>query len=332
MKLFDLEHATDVPAAIAAGAGSSTAQQGASVRFLAGGTTLVDLMKLGVEQPDRIVDINRLGLDRIERTSDGGLSIGAVARNSDLAHHPLVEQGYLALSEAILAGASTQLRNSATTAGNLLQRTRCVYFRNIATPCNKRQPGSGCPAITGANRMMAILGTSASCIASHPTDMGVAMMAYDAVVHVKGVSGDRSVPLDDFFLLPRDRPDLETVLEPGDLITHVTLPPRPAGERSVYLKLRDRVSYEFALVSAAVAATTSGGRIASVSFALGGVGTRPWRTRDAEQVLVGATPTEENFRRAADLALVSARPQSQNGFKVELARRCLVETLKRATS
>jgi len=331
MKLFALERATDRAAAIAAGAASTTAQQGASVRFLAGGTTLVDLMKLGVEQPERVIDINRLGLDGIEEEADGGLLVGAAVTNSDLAHHPLVQRSYAALSQAILAGASTQLRNAATTAGNLLQRTRCVYFRNTATPCNKREPGSGCPAITGANRMMAILGTSDACIASNPSDMAVAMLAYDATVHVQGVSGVRNIALRDFFLLPQDRPDRENVLEPGDLITHVTMPPRPAGERSVYLKLRDRVSYEFALVSAAVAAVVSNGKVTEVRFALGGVGTRPWRVPGAEQVLIGEAPTEQNFRRAADLALAGAKPQSQNGFKVELAKRCVVETLKRAT-
>ena len=242
-----------------------------------------------------------------------------------------MQRSYAALSQAILAGASTQLRNAATTAGNLLQRTRCVYFRNTATPCNKREPGSGCPAITGANRMLAILGTSEACIASNPSDMAVAMLAYDATVHIQGVSGVRSIALKDFFLLPQDRPDRENVLEPGDLITHVTMPPRPAGERSVYLKLRDRVSYEFALVSAAVAAVVSNGKVTEVRFALGGVGTRPWRVPGAEQVLIGEAPTEQNFRRAADLALAGAKPQSQNGFKVELAKRCVVETLKRAT-
>lgn len=331
MKPFALERATDRAAAIAAAAASATAQQGASVRFLAGGTTLVDLMKLGVEQPERVIDINRLGLDGIQEPADGGLRVGAAVTNSDLAHHPLVQRGYAALSEAILAGASTQLRNAATTAGNLLQRTRCVYFRNTATPCNKREPGSGCPAITGANRMMAILGTSEACIASNPSDMAVAMLAYDATVHIQGVSRVRSIALNDFFLMPQDRPDKENVLEPGDLITHVTLPPPPAGERSVYLKLRDRVSYEFALVSAAVAAVVSDGKMTSVRLALGGVGTRPWRMRDAEQALIGLAPTEASFRRAADLALAGAKPQSQNGFKVELAKRCVVETLKRAT-
>ena len=331
MKPFALERATDRAAAIAAAAASATAQQGASVRFLAGGTTLVDLMKLGVEQPERVIDINRLGLDGIQELPDGGLRVGAAVTNSDLAHHRLVRQRYAALSEAILAGASTQLRNAATTAGNLLQRTRCVYFRNTAMPCNKRESGSGCPAITGANRMMAILGTSEACIASNPSDMAVAMLAYDATVHIQGVSGLRSIALNDFFLMPQDRPDKENVLEPGDLITHVTLPPPPAGERSVYLKLRDRVSYEFALVSTAVAAVVSNGKITAVRFALGGVGTRPWRTPDAEKALIGQAPTEQNFRRAADLALAGAKPQSQNGFKVELAKRCVVETLKRAT-
>ncbi len=331
MKVFALERATDRAAAIAAAAASTTAQQGASVRFLAGGTTLIDLMKLGVELPERIVDITRLDLGGIEEQADGGVSIGASVTNSDLAHNVLVRQRYAALSEAILAGASTQLRNVASLAGNLLQRTRCVYFRNTATPCNKREPGSGCPAITGANRMMAILGTSDACIASNPSDMAVAMLAYDATVHVEGASKSRSIALNDFFLLPQARPDLENVLEPGDLITHVTMPARPAAERSVYLKLRDRVSYEFALVSTAAAVVLSDGRVASVRFALGGVGTRPWRVPGAEQTLIGQAPTEQNFRRAADLALAGARPQSQNGFKVELAKRCVVETLKRAT-
>lgn len=331
MKSFELQTASDRSSAIAAASASSTAQQGAGVRFLAGGTTLVDLMKLGVEQPDRLVDISRLGLDGIQQENDGGLRIGAGVRNSDLAHHPLVRNNYAALSEAILAGASTQLRNSATTAGNLLQRTRCVYFRNVATPCNKREPGSGCPAITGANRMLAILGTSEACIATNPSDMAVAMMAYDATVHIQGPSGERHVALKDFYLLPQDRPDQENVLRPGDLITHVTLPAPPAGERAVYLKLRDRASYEFALVSAAVAVSITDGKINAARFAMGGVGTRPWRVPGAEQALIGHPPTEQNFRRAADLALAGAKPQSQNGFKVELAKRCVVAAFKRAT-
>jgi xanthine dehydrogenase YagS FAD-binding subunit len=316
MQTFEFVRAADPSAAIAAASRSSTAQQGASVRFLAGGTTLVDLMTLGVEAPDRLVDINRLGFDRIERPVDGGLRIGATARNSDVAHHSIVQAEYAALSEAILAGASTQLRNAATTAGNLLQRTRCLYFRDIATACNKREPGTGCSAIGGANRMLAILGTSDHCVAINPSDMAVAMMAYDAVVHILGAQGERQVAIADFFLLPGNTPDRENVLQPGELVTHATLPPAEAGARGAYLKLRDRVSYEFALVSAAVSVTLADGRMASARFALGGVGQQP---------------NDAAFRRAADLALAGARPQSQNGFKVELARRCLVHALKQVT-
>lgn len=331
MQSFELLRAADPAAAIAAASRAATAQQGASVRFIAGGTTLVDLMKLGVEAPQLIVDINRLGLDRIAREADGGLRIGATARNSDLAHDPIVKAQYAALSQAILSGASTQLRNAATTAGNLLQRTRCLYFRDTATPCNKREPGSGCSAIDGANRMLAILGTSEHCIASNPSDMAVAMLAYDAVVHVQGPPGERQIAIADFFLLPGDTPDRENVLQPGELVTHVTLPPPEPGARSAYLKLRDRVSYEFALVSAAVSVTLAKGRMASVRFALGGVGTRPWRVPAAEASLLGQPPSEAAFRRAADLALAGARPQSQNGFKVELARRCLAHALNQVT-
>lgn len=228
-------------------------------------------MKLGVEAPDHVVDINRLGLDTIERQADGGLRIGATARNSDLAHHLIVRAEYTALSQAILSGASTQLRNAATTAGNLLQRTRCLYFRDTATPCNKREPGSGCPAIGGANRMLAILGTSDHCITTNPSGMAVAMLAYDAVVHVKEPTGGRQVPITDFYLLPGDMPDRENVLGPGDLVTHVTLPPAEAGARAAYLKLRDRASYEFALVSAAVSVAIVDGKMSAVRFALGGV-------------------------------------------------------------
>ncbi|MBR0663065.1 xanthine dehydrogenase family protein subunit M [Roseomonas hellenica] len=331
MQSFELLRAADPSAAIAAASRSATAQQGASVRFLAGGTTLVDLMKLGVEAPHLLVDINRLPLDGIGRAADGGLRIGATARNSDLAHDPIVKAEYAALSQAILSGASTQLRNAATTAGNLLQRTRCLYFRDTATPCNKREPGSGCSAIDGANRMLAILGTSEHCIASNPSDMAVAMLAYDAMVHIQGPQGERQVAIADFFLLPGDTPDRENVLQPGDLVTHVTLPPPEVGARAAYLKLRDRVSYEFALVSAAVSVTMAEGRMASVRFALGGVGTRPWRVPAAEASLIGQPPGEAAFRQAADLALAGARPQSQNGFKIELARRCLVHALNQVT-
>ena len=332
MQSFNLVRANDSASAVFAGAQSDTAQQGARVRFLAGGTTLVDLMKLGVEYPERVIDITRLPLADIRKEASGGLFIGATARNNDVAHHPLVAGGYAALSQALLAGASAQLRNAATTAGNLLQRTRCMYFRDIASPCNKRKPGAGCAAIGGANRTLAILGTSESCIATNPSDMAVAMTAYDAVVHVQGTSGARQIPLMDFYVLPQDRPDIENVLKPGDLVTHVTLPPRPAGERAFYLKLRDRASYEFALVSAAVAVTLAQGKIASARLALGGVGTRPWRVLEAEQVLVGQAPSEAAFRSAAEICLRGARPQSQNGFKVELAKRCIVHAFKHVTN
>jgi xanthine dehydrogenase YagS FAD-binding subunit len=332
MQSFNLVRANDSASAISAGAQSDTAQQGARVRFLAGGTTLVDLMKLGVEHPERVIDITRLPLADIRKEANGGLFIGATARNNDVAHHPLVAGGYAALSQALLAGASAQLRNAATTAGNLLQRTRCMYFRDLASPCNKRKPGAGCAAIGGSNRMLAILGTSESCIATNPSDMAVAMMAYDAVVHVQGTLGARQIPLKDFYVLPQDRPDIENVLKPGDLVTHVTLPARPAGERAFYLKLRDRASYEFALVSAAVAVTLAQGKIASARLALGGVGTRPWRVPEAEQVLVGQAPSEAAFRSAAEICLRGARPQSQNGFKVELAKRCVVHAFKHVTN
>src|SRR6478609_5818798 len=250
MQIFEFIRPKDSAAAIATAAQSKTAQQGADVRFMGGGTTLIDLMKLNVETPDRVLDINRLPLDKIETTPDGGLKIGATVRNADLANHPAVRRDYPVLSQAILNGASAQLRNMATTAGNLLQRTRCVYFRDIAMPCNKREPGTGCPAITGSNRMLAVLGTSEHCIATNPSDMCVAMAALEARIHVQGPKGVRAIPIGDFHLLPGNTPDRETVLEPGDLITHVTLPPPKAGSKQVYLKLRDRASYEFALASA----------------------------------------------------------------------------------
>ena len=263
---------------------SKTAQQGADVRFIAGGTTLLDLMKLNVETPARLLDINRLPLDKIEATPDGGLKIGATVRNSDLAHDPTVQRDYAVLSQALLAGASAQLRNMATTAGNLLQRTRCVYFRDTAMPCNKREPGTGCPAITGSNRTLAILGTSEHCIATNPSDMCVAMAALEATIHVQGPKGSRAIPFGDFHLLPGNTPHRETVLEPGDLITHVTLPPPVAGSKQVYLKLRDRASYEFALASAAVVLTRcAGGKVTRARIALGGVGTKPWRSPEAEK-------------------------------------------------
>jgi xanthine dehydrogenase YagS FAD-binding subunit len=331
MKTFELTRASDSAQAIESAARSTTAQQGAEIRFIGGGTTLIDLMKLNVEQPRTLVDINRLPLDKIETLPDGGLTIGAVVRNSDLAHHPFVRKNYAVLSEAILSGASAQLRNMATTAGNLLQRTRCMYFRATDMPCNKREPGSGCAAIDGVNRSLAVLGTSEHCIATNPSDMNVALAALEATIHVRGAKGERSIPMADFHLLPGNTPERETVLEPGDLITHVTLPPPAEGSRSLYLKLRDRASYEFALASAAVVVTVANGKVTRARIALGGVGTKPWRSTEAEGELTNQAPTEAVFRKAAEAALRSAKAQSENGFKIELAKRCLVHALKLAT-
>jgi xanthine dehydrogenase YagS FAD-binding subunit len=331
MQTFEFLRAEDASAAINASARSNTAQQGASVRFVAGGTTLLDLMKLNVERPVRVIDINHLPLDKIEQLPDGGLKIGATVRNSDLAQDPIVRRDYAVLSQAILAGASAQLRNMATTGGNLLQRTRCMYFRDPSTPCNKREPGTGCSAIGGANRTLAILGASDQCIATNPSDMNVAMAALEATIHVQGIKGARSIPIADFHMLPGNTPNRETVLEPGDLITHVTLPPPAPGNRSFYLKLRDRASYEFALASAAVVITVADRKVARARVALGGVGTKPWRSPEAEAQLTGQAVGHPAFRKAADAALRDAKPQSQNGFKVELAKRCLVYALKQAT-
>jgi len=331
MDPFEYTRAGTVPEAIGIAAQSTTAQQGAPVRFLAGGTTLVDLMKLGVERPTRLVDINHLALNKIERTSDGGLRIGALVRNAALAHDPNVVRDYRVLSEALLSGASAQLRNVATTSGNLLQRTRCMYFRDTTMACNKRNPGSRCSAIDGDNRMLAILGTSSHCIATNPSDMNVALAALEATINVQGARGTRAIPLDDFHLLPGDTPHRETVLEPGDLITHVTLPPPRTGATSRYLKLRDRASYEFALASAAVVVEVTGGRFRYIRLAMGGIGTKPWRMKAAEQALTGAAVDEGTIRQAATLALRDARPQSANGFKVELAKRCLTHALRLAT-
>src|SRR6266576_2564008 len=331
MKIFALNHTTDPAQAVATASKAKTAQQGAEIRFIGGGTTLIDLMKLNVEQPQTLIDINRLPLDKIEALPDGGLTIGAVARNSDLAFHPLVRKNYAVLSEAILSGASAQLRNMATTAGNLLQRTRCMYFRDTAMPCNKREPGSGCAAITGVNRSLAILGTSEHCIATNPSDMNVALAALEATIHIRGTKDEHSIPISDFPLLPGDTPQRETALEPGDLIIHVTLPPPAPRSRSLYLKLRDRASYEFALASAAVVVTATGGKITRARVALGGVGTKPWRSPEAEAELTGQPATQTVFQKAAEAALRDAKPQSQNGFKVELAKRCLVYALKLVT-
>jgi xanthine dehydrogenase YagS FAD-binding subunit len=327
MKTFEFTRPSDTTTAIARAAHAKTAQQGADVRFIAGGTTLLDLMKLNVETPSQLLDINRLPLDKIEATGDGGLKIGATVRNSDLANHPTVKRDYPVLSQAILNGASAQLRNMATTAGNLLQRTRCVYFRDTAMPCNKREPGTGCAAITGSNRTLAVLGTSDHCIATNPSDMCVAMAALEATIHVQGPKGSRAIRFEDFHLLPGNTPQRETVLEPGDLITDITLPAPMGGSKQLYLKLRDRASYEFALASAAVIVTLSGQSVTRARVALGGVGTKPWRSPEAEAALIGQPATQVTFRKAAEAALRDAKPQSQNAFKIELAKRCLAHAL-----
>ncbi len=332
MHTFKFIRPADSAAAIAAAAQSKTAQQGADVRFMGGGTTLIDLMKLSVETPTRVLDINRLPLDKIEDTPDHGLRIGATVRNSDLAYHPRVQRDYSVLSQAILQGASAQIRNMATVGGNLLQRTRCVYFRDIAMPCNKREPGTGCPAITGHNRTLAILGSSEHCIATNPSDMCVALAALEATVQIQGTKGPRVIVFGDFHLLPGSTPERETVLEPGDLITHITLPPPASGSKHLYLKLRDRASYEFALASAAVVLTISSGNISRARIALGGVGTKPWRAPQAEAALTGKPANDATFREAAEAALQDAKPQSENRFKIELAKRCLTHALRTAAA
>ena len=332
MELFQLVTASAIPDAVQAQAQSKTSQNGADVRFIAGGTNLIDYMKLNVERPKRLVDINGLPLDHIEKMPNGDVKIGALVRNSDAANDAIVKAQYAVLSQALLAGASAQLRNMATTAGNLLQKTRCVDFRDTASACNKREPGSGCPAIGGYNRMLAILGTSEHCIATNPSDQNVALMALEAVVHIQGVNGHRAVPIAEFYLLPGSTPDRETVLEPGDLVTHLVLPAPPAGAKSVYLKLRDRASYEFALASAAIVMKQDArGRIEFVRVAMGGVGAKPWRSLEAEKALKGKSATAAHFRVAADAALHGAKPQSENGFKVELAKRCLAHAMQQAS-
>ena len=324
MEAFSYLRATD-----AAAATNAVAQR--DVKFVAGGTTLLDLMKLDVERPKQLVDINHIGLDTIERLPDGRLRVGALVRNSDFAHHAVVQEEYSVVSQALLAGASAQLRNMATTGGNLLQRTRCMYFRNTAMACNKRTPGSGCSAIEGDNRSLAILGTSKDCIATNPSDMNVALTAVEAVVTIQGAKGPRDVAIGDFFLLPGTTPHLETVVAPGELITHVTLPAARKGSKQVYLKLRDRASYEFALSSAAIVAEISGGKISYIRVALGGVGTKPWRSHEAEAALLHQPAGGAAFHRAAAMAVRDARPQTENGFKVELTKRCIAHALTLAT-
>jgi xanthine dehydrogenase YagS FAD-binding subunit len=332
MEAFEFVQATTPQQAIAEGTKTPTAQLNATVRFVAGGTNLTDLMKLNVERPREVIDINRLQFSQIEELPGGGLRLGALSRNADVAWHPVVKRDYTVLSEALLSGASPQIRNMASTGGNLLQRTRCLYFRDTAHRCNKREPGSGCDAMEGHNRMLAILGTSDHCIATNPSDQNVALTALEATVHVQGLKGERAVPIAEFYLLPGRTPNLETVLQPGDVITAVTIPQLAAGTKSHYLKLRDRAAYEFALASAAVVVQSNNGRLEKVRIALGGVGTVPWRSREAEHVLEGKQASPELFRRAAEAAMKDAKPHKENGFKVELAQRCLTHALTTVTA
>ncbi|WP_049571103.1 FAD binding domain-containing protein [Streptomyces sp. SBT349] len=322
MNPFDYERAADAPAAVALVARRS----GAS--FLAGGTNLVDHMRLGIASPDLLVDVSRLPFDAIERLPDGGLRIGAAVRNSDLAADPLVRQRYPVLAAALLAGASPQLRNLATTAGNLLQRTRCAYFQDTTTPCNKRSPGSGCSAVDGNNRNHAILGASDSCVAVHPSDLAVALTALDARVRVLGPGGERTIPLTSFHRLPGETPERDTVLEHGELITAVDVPPLAMAARSAYRKVRDRASYAFALVSVAAALSVKDGTVVDARVALGGVAHKPWRAVEAEFTLRGAPATEDTFRAAADAELGGARPLPDNAFKVPMARNAIVAVLR----
>jgi xanthine dehydrogenase YagS FAD-binding subunit len=309
-----------------AAAAVELAQGEARVKFLGGGTNLVDLMKLYVETPAQLVDIKHLPLDKIEAT-DAGVRIGALVRNSDLAYHEAIHTRYPVLSEALLSGATAQLRNMATVGGNLLQRTRCLYFRDTFWPCNKRQPGSGCSALDGFNRSHAVLGTSDQCIATHPSDMCVAMAALDAVIHTLGHNGERRIPFGEFHVSYGDDPSKETVLERGELITAVELPATAFFRRSHYLKVRDRTSFEFALASAAVALEVKDGRITAARVALGGVATKPWRSVEVEKALVGAKPEESTYTAAAEAALNGAKAQKHNAFKIELSKRVIVRAL-----
>ncbi len=321
MKPFRYQCASDAASAVALLAENPTGA------FLGGGTNLVDLMKLGVAQPDLLVDVAHLPSDRIELLPDGGVRIGAAVRNSDLAADRTIRRRYPVLAQAVLAGASGQLRNLATTGGNLLQRTRCVYFQDVSKPCNKRVPGSGCPAREGYHRTLAILGASEACIATHPSDMAVALAALDAVVRVLGPRGERTIPLVGFHRLPGDEPQRDTVLEHGELIMAVDLPPLAFAAHSHYCKVRDRASYAFALVSVAVAIDVVDGVVGDVRIAFGGVAHAPWRATKAEARLRGAPASEEMFRRAADAELAGAQPLPGNAFKVPLARNVLVRTL-----
>ncbi|MEV8313641.1 xanthine dehydrogenase family protein subunit M [Streptomyces sp. NPDC059900] len=325
MREFGYERALDVPGAVALLGAEPDA------RVLGGGTNLVDLMKTGVERPGLLIDVRELPLDRIEVTGDGGLRIGATVTNSDLAVHPEVRRRYPALAEAVLAGASGQLRNMATVGGNLLQRTRCGYFADLSKPCNKRDPGSGCPAVGGEHHNHAILGASEHCVAVHPSDMGVALAAFDAVVSYETAEGTGEIPLADFYLAVGSTPHLETALPSGALITGITLPPAPVAARSRYRKVRERASYAFAIGSIAAALDVQDGVVREVRLAFGAVASRPWRARAAEQALTGGPATAEAFAAAADAELAAAKALPDNGYKVTLMRNLVVALLTELT-
>jgi xanthine dehydrogenase YagS FAD-binding subunit len=328
MKPFDYVRPATIPDAVAAAAAPGAA-------YLAAGTNLLDLMKGGVSRPDRLVDISHLpGLDRVDDLADGGIRIGALVRNADLAHDESFARRFPMVAEALLSGASAQLRNAATVGGNLLQRTRCAYFYDTASACNKRAPDSGCDARGGDNRLHAIMGWSESCIATHPSDFCVPLVALDAVVEIEGKAGRREIPLENFHRLPGDAPDRETMLEPGEMIVAVRLPAaaKDFAAHARYLKVRERTSYAFAVVSAAAALRMQNGTIADARLALGGVAAKPWRARDAERILAGAAADAAQFRRAAEAALADAKPSGDNGFKIELARRIVVRALTLAAA
>ena len=321
---FEYSRARNVAEAVRLLAGNPGA------KLIAGGTNLVDLMKAEVEHPPHLVDISRVPLDKVEETPDGGLRIGALVRNTDLAYHPLVERRYPMLSSAIMAGASQQLRNMASTGGNLVQRTRCAYFYDVVTPCNKRKPGSGCSAIEGLNRMNAILGTSENCIAVHPSDMCVALSVLRATVRVAGPGGERSIAIEDFHRLPGDTPDRDNNLEPSEMIVAIELPARGFAANYTYLKIRDRLSYAFALISVAAGLELDGNVIKEARFSLGGVAHKPWRNEEAEASLRGKPASQAAFYQAADIVLREAKGFGGNTFKISLARRGLVRALSQA--
>lgn len=316
MQLFDFARTNDAAQAI-----------GSKARFVAGGTNLIDLMKADVEHPAHLLDINAIPLATIEDVS-GGVRIGALARMSDVAEHAIIRERFPAISQALLLSASPQIRNAASLGGNLMQRTRCPYFRELLfAECNKRNPGSGCAAVDGENRMHAIIGGTPSCIATHPSDFAVAFAALDGVITLRGPNGERKVPVTDFHLLPGNTPHIEHDLKPGELIASLFIPDAPHARRSAYLKVRDRASYEFALTAVAVGLDLAGNTIRNARFAFGGIGTKPWRSREAESVLTGQAASAKIFRDAAEAALKSAKDYGQNGFKIELAKRTLVRAL-----